>query len=132
MLAARRKPWNKDIISPTLDVKIISDMRLLLYLLGVSTWKNVIHDGFPYSPGKDGNDPIIDCKVAARFFTSPSHLSHKISEVAYFQDTYPKVEGLGSKFTAAKRADTARIMMKDYHDHCVLEEICSPVITSES
>jgi hypothetical protein len=132
LLQADKESWNRIIghmmnfISPNLDVKIISDMQLLLYLhthlsekeLGISVWENKVHTGFPYVRGGTGTGPKIDCSVASSFLTA--HLSHRDSHMAMEElHIYPKVHGMSAHEHAEKRADAALFMMKDFRNQCL-------------
>ena len=132
LLQADKESWDRIIghmmnfIRPDLEVKIISDMQLLLYLhdhlseqdMGVSVWEDKVHNGFPYQRGGDGAGPKIDCDVATSYLTA--HLSHRSSHMAMEEwHTYPKIPGMSYHEHAEKRGKAAYIMMQDYRDHCV-------------
>ncbi|KAL3777802.1 hypothetical protein HJC23_003575 [Cyclotella cryptica] len=130
LISADRESWDRvaklmlDMISPDLDVEIISDMMVLLYLrrnlsqeeMGVSVWKNSIYAGFPYIKEDEESGPKIMCKWADRYLTA--HISHASCQKAFKKNTYPKIEGMTIRDTAEKRAEAARIMYRDYQDNC--------------
>lgn len=131
LIWADKSSWDRiaklmlQMISPDLDVEIISDMMVLLYLrrnlsekqMGVSVWKNAIYAGFPYIKGDKESGPKIVCKWAKRYLTA--HISHASCQKAFKKNTYPKIEGMTIRDTAEKRADAARILYKDYQDNCI-------------
>ena len=132
LLHGDKESWNKiighmmNILKPDLDVKIISDMQLFMYLhehlsakdMGVSVWENNVFSGFPYLRSGDGKGPKIDCKTASSHLTA--HLSHRDSQQAMdVLHTYPRILGMASHEHAEKRAKAAYKMMQDYRDSCV-------------
>ena len=132
LLHGDKESWNRilelmmKIIKPDLDVKIISDMQLFLYLhehlseqeMGVSNWENVVYNGFPYVWGGPGNGSKIDCQTASSYLTA--HLSHKDSQDALtLHHTYPRIPGgMQAEDHAEKRAEAASMMMHDYRNFC--------------
>jgi len=131
LIWADKSSWDRiaklmlQMISPDLDVQMISDMMVLLYLrrnlseeqMGVSLWKNSLYPGFPYIKGDEETGPKIVCKWASRYLAA--HISHTSCHKAFKKNTYPKIEGLTVIDTAEKRAQAAQIMYRDYQDNCV-------------
>ncbi|KAL3805349.1 hypothetical protein HJC23_009056 [Cyclotella cryptica] len=131
LIMADKQSWDKlsklmlQVISPDLDVQMISDMMVLLYLrrnlseeqMGVSVWKDSLYPGFPYIKGDQESGPKIVCKWTKRYLAA--HISHASCHKAFKKNTYPKIEGLRVIDTAEKRAEAARIMYRDFEDNCV-------------
>jgi hypothetical protein len=120
------------VISPDLDVEHVTDMFVLLFLyehyseddLHITLWENMVFSGAVYKKVVGKDEPEIDCNKAN--LALAFHLSHFDTEQSINNGLYPKLEGMAEGNVAEgteRRADAARIMMKDYRKVCFMEPL---------
>lgn len=135
LIHADRMSWERmidymlTVISPDLDVKLISDMRVLLYLyenfteeeLNIKIWEmKTYEEGYIYKHVEGSDELVVDCEGTN--LALASHLSHYRTKMAVKNGLYPKLEGMrnGNEVEGTERRwEAANIMMKDYRETCI-------------
>jgi hypothetical protein len=134
LIHADRMSWERmldymiKVISPDLDVEMITDMFVLNYLhenfpeeeLDIKTWEvQTYHGAYIYKHVEGSDKPAVDCEQANLALVS--HLSHHDTRNAVINGLYPKLEGMIDRDARAgleRRAEAATVMMNDYRETC--------------
>lgn len=116
------------VISPDLDIDLLTDMLVLEYLyrqfteeeLNIKTWEVQTFEGAYVYKHIEGSDKlVVDCERAN--LALASHLSHHDTREAVVKGLFPKLEGMKDGDVSEgfeRRGEAATIMMKDYRESC--------------
>jgi hypothetical protein len=136
LIHADKRSWERmvdymiKVISPDLDVEIITDMYVLRYLekhftkeeLNIKKWEYMTYHGGYIYKRVEGSDKVeVDCDGAN--VALAAHLSHHDTHKAVEGGLFPKLEGMRDGDVHAgteRRGEAATIMMKDYREKCSL------------
>eukprot|EP00804_Cyclotella_cryptica_P005499 CCRYP_003009-RA/>CCRYP_003009-RA protein AED:0.07 eAED:0.07 QI:257/1/1/1/0.5/0.33/3/178/393 len=141
LIHADRSSWDRiidlmmSVISPDLDVEMLTDMLVLEYLyknlsedeMHITVWENFMYEGayiYKQVEGKEGLQ--IDCEGAN--LALAAHISHHDTRKSIVNGVFPKIEGMKAGDVSEgteRRADAAKIMMKDYREQCILNPTSS-------